>query len=276
MARSGHFSGLGADGRVAPSRTVRSMVRAAGRAALGVLLAGVLAGCGTASATRDRVPRVANGSTITVASTTATLATTTTTLPPTTTTTAPPPPPGRAVVDGRTVSMAGIAEVLLVHPSAAVERVGFHQSSNDGAMELIVLPSAIAPATLNTRARGTGDRTAADVVVQPGTTVYAPVSGTVVKAGGYRLYCAYDDETVVVEPDAHPGWHVVMLHVQGVLVAAGGRVEAGVTPVATQAHQLPFRSQVDKLATASPPWPHVHVEIDDPAVADAPSKGDSC
>ena len=251
------------------------MVRTAGRVTVAAL-ALALAGCGTASAAHDDAPLVASGSTITVASAPTTAATTTTTLPPTTTTTAPAPPPGRAVVDGRTVSMAGVAEVLLVHPSAAVERVGFHQSSNDGAMELIVLPSAIAPATLNTRARGTGDRTAADVVVQPGTTVYAPVSGTVVRAGVYRLYCAYDDETVVIEPDAHPGWHVVMLHLQGALVAAGGRVEAGVTPVAAQAHQLPFRSQVDKLASVSPPWPHVHVEIDDPNVPDVPSKGDSC
>ena len=145
-----------------------------------------------------------------------------------------------------------------------------------GAQELEPGSTAISASTLNTRKRGTGDRTAADVVVQPGTTVVAPVTGTVVTAGPYRLYCAYDDETVVIEPDGHPGWRVTLFHLQGVLVAAGLRVEAGVTPVATQAHQLPFRSQVDRLATASPPWPHVHVEIDDPAVADTPSKGDSC
>jgi murein DD-endopeptidase MepM/ murein hydrolase activator NlpD len=254
------------------------MARGTVRLALAAALP-LLAACAPSSAASDEARRVASGSTVTVAPTTTTTSTTTTTtsVPPTTTAAvAPPAAPGRPVVDGRRLAMAGVAEVVLVHPSATVEHVGFHQSSNLGAMELTVLHGAIQPATLNTRDRGTGDRTAADVVVQPGTTVVAPVSGTVVQAGGYRLYCAYDDETVVIEPDAHAGWKVVLLHVQGVLVAAGARVEAGVTSVATQAHQLPFGSQVDKLATVAPPWPHVHVEVDDPAVVDTPSKGDSC
>ena len=240
--------------------------------ALAVLLA-VSSGCSTAAASRDPASRVASGSTTTSTSTT------TTTLPPTTTTTLPalpPAPADRAVVDARTLPLAEVGGVVLVHPSQRVERVGFHESSVVGAQELTPLDTAVGASTLNTRDRGTGDRTAVDVVVQPGTTALAPVTGTVVKAGGYRLYCAYDDEAVVITPDAHPEWLVVLLHVQGVLVTAGQRVTAGVTPVATQAHQLPFRSQVDKLATVSPAWPHIHIEVDNPTIPDTASKGDSC
>lgn len=234
------------------------------------VVVGLSGGCGTAAASRG-VARVASGSTST--------STSTTTVPPTTTAPLPPlpaPPTDRAVVDGHNLAVAEVGGVTLVHPSQRVERVGFHESSVLGAQELTPLDTAVSASTLNTRDRGTGDRTAADVVVQPGTTVLAPVTGTVVKAGGYRLYCAYDDETVVIVPDAHAGWFVVLFHVQGVLVTAGQRVTAGATPVATQAHQLPFRSQVDRLATVSPSWPHVHIEVDDTAIPDVASKGDSC
>jgi hypothetical protein len=173
-------------------------------------------------------------------------------------------------------AVAQTGPVVLLHPSHAVERVGFHQSANSGAQELTILPTAVGPRDLGTRNRGTGPQTAVDVVVEPGATVLAPVTGTVIMAGPYKLYCAYDDDAVVIEPDSHPGWHVTMLHLQGVLVATGQRVTAGATPVATQAHKLPFTSQVDRLSTVQPPWPHVHMEVDDPAIADQPSKGDSC
>lgn len=240
-------------------------------AALAAVLLAVLSACSTASASRDASPDPVRprGS--------STTASTTTTVPPTTTTTAAPPPPAdRPTTDGHGFPLAEAGGVVVVHPSARIEHVGFHQSSVLGAQELTVLPTAVGASTLNTRNRGTGDRTAVDVVVQPDTVVLAPVNGRVVTAGPYRLYCRYDDETVVIEPEAHPGWRVVLFHVQGVRVAAGQVVEAGLTPVADRAHQLPFRSQVDRLATRTPAWPHVHVEIDDSAIADTPSKGDSC
>jgi murein DD-endopeptidase MepM/ murein hydrolase activator NlpD len=254
------------------------MARRTASLAAACLVLGATA-CTQASAAHRDDPTVEVGSTSTSTSSTTTIptTTTTTTLPPTTTTAAPPPlAPGRTVSDPQGAPFAAVGGVVLVHPSSRVEHIGFHQSSVDGAQELEILPTAVRPSVLNTRKRGTGGQTAADVVVEPGTQVRAPVTGTVVKAGPYRLYCAYADETVVIEPDTHPGWHVVVLHLQGVLVAAGQRVDAGVTPIATQAHQLPFASQVDRLRSASPAWPHVHIEVDDPAIPDTPSKGDSC
>ncbi len=189
---------------------------------------------------------------------------------------AAPPPATHHPVDPNGAPFAGVGGVSLVAPSHAVERVGFHQSADSGAQELTVLPGAVLPVDMNTRNRGTGAQTAADTVVQPGTTVYSPVSGTVVKSGAYQLYCSYADDMVEVDPDGHPGWRVTILHLEGVVVTPGMHLVAGITPIAGQAHQLPFSSQVDKYSPVKPAWPHVHVEVDDPTIPDTPSKGDSC
>jgi hypothetical protein len=93
-----------------------------------------------------------------------------------------------------------------------------------------------------------------------------------VRAGSYALYCKHTDHFLVVEPDARPGWEVKLLHFEGLAVAAGDRVQAGVTRVGSRPRVLPFASQVDKH-TAPPHWPHVHVEVVDTAVPDRPSGG---
>lgn len=169
---------------------------------------------------------------------------------------------------GREYADAG--GVRLFHPAAWVERVGFHESTHDGAVQAAVLDDAVRPVVLDTRYRETGSHTAADLVVPPDAPILTPVSGRVVRAGTYVLYCRFQDAFVVIEPDAHPGWEVVVLHVSGLQVGAGERVEAGVTAIAAHANRLPFASQVDEW-TAVPAWPHVHVEVRDPAVPDRPS-----
>lgn len=180
------------------------------------------------------------------------------------------------VPEGQTfVPFATFAEVTLVHPSVRVERIGFHESNHDGARQLEPTPDAIAPIVLDSRQRGTGSRTAADIVVEPGTEIRAPVTGTVLRAGGYILYCDHHDDFLVIEPDSRPGWEVKLLHINGVMVSAGDRVEAGVTVVAPEATVLPFDSQVDEF-TRTPPWPHVHIEVVDPSIPDRPSTGGGC
>ncbi len=76
----------------------------------------------------------------------------------------------------------------------------------------------------------------------------------------------------MIEPDARPGWEVKLLHIDGVQVQAGQRVEAGVTVIAPRPTILPFGSQVDDH-TAEPAWPHVHIEIVDPSIPDRPNPG---
>jgi len=231
-------------------------------------------------------PTSTTTSTTTPTSSTSTSSTTTTSTSTSTTTTAttlPPPivvapPPTRAVREQAWTPMLVTDGVTLHHPARIVERVGFHESNHDGARHLEAAATAVEPTVLDTRDRGTGRQTAADVVVDPALEIRAPVTGTVKRGGSYTLYCRHTDEYVVIVPDgADPAhWDVKVLHIVGLQVAAGDRVVAGETVLALHARQLPFESQVDELRTAEPAWPHVHIEAVDPTVADRPSPGGGC
>ena len=194
----------------------------------------------------------------------------------TTTTTTPPPPPVRSVTETAWAPFATAAGLTLVHPAARVERVGFHESNHEGARPLEPATTAASAVTLEARERGTGARTAADVVVDPAAAIRAPVTGRVKRAGTYVLYCKHSDDYVVIAPDDRPGWEVKILHIDGVRVRAGDRVVAGRTVLAPRATQLPFESQVDELRTVDPAWPHVHIEVVDPTIPNRPSPGGGC
>jgi hypothetical protein len=185
------------------------------------------------------------------------------------------PSAARAVVENAWTPFAHYGDLVLRHPSARVERIGFHESNHDGARQLAVLASAADPMTLETRNRGTGSRSAADVVVDPDVAIRAPATGTVLRAGTYVLYCDYSDGYVVIEPDGYPGLEAKVLHIDGVRVRAGDRVEAGVTVIAGGPTPLPFTSQVDEH-TAEPSWPHVHIEVVDTSIPNRPSPGSRC
>jgi biotin carboxyl carrier protein len=247
-----------------------------------LVVVGLLAACGG----DDDGDRVAAESTTTSTSS----STTTTTPPPTTaapdatsapttvaddtpTTTLPDVPARFVDQQAWGVPFASAGDVVLVHPSAWVERVGFHESNHDGAQAMQPRPTAVHPTILESRERGNGATTAADMVVQPGTEVRAPVTGTVLRAGRYTLYCDYTDEYLVIAPDGHPGWEVKLLHVVGLQVSKGDRVVAGETRVARHARQLAFESQVDEVRLLDPAWPHVHLEVVDPQVPDRPGEG---
>jgi hypothetical protein len=185
------------------------------------------------------------------------------------------PTPQRVVVAQRWTPFASVGGITLRHPSARVERVAFHEANHDGARQLEILPTAVAPVTLETRGRGTGSRSAADVVADPGMEIRAPVTGTVKRAGTYVLYCDYSDDYVVLAPDDHPSWEVKVLHIDGVRVSRGDRVTAGRSVIAPRPTRLPFESQVDEIATREP-WPHVHIEVVDPSIPNRPTPGEGC
>ena len=159
-------------------------------------------------------------------------------------------------------------------PSSGVELVGLHQSSHEGARDLSPT-SAVPSLVLESRGRGTGRRTAADVVAHPRVEIRAPVTGRVKRAGTYTLYCRYSDDYLVIEPDGHPGIEVKLLHIDGVRQRAGDRVQAGVTVVARRPTVLPFESQVDDHS-APGDWPHVHMEVVDTSIPNRPSPGGGC
>ena len=81
------------------------------------------------------------------------------------------------------------------------------------------LASAVPWFTMESRDRDTAARGAADIVVEPGREIRAPVTGTVIRAGTYTLYCDHVDQYAVIEPDARPGWEVKVLHIEGLAVS---------------------------------------------------------
>ncbi len=195
----------------------------------------------------------------------------------------PPTVRARTQADGRTayetgfVPYATVGGVTLHHPAAVIERIGLHQSNHEGARDQEMMDTAASPVLLESRGRLSGPQSAADIVVAPDTEIRSPVTGTVVRAGTYVLYCRHSDDFVVIDPDGHPGWEVKMLHIDGVQVAPGDRVLAGVTVLAPRATPLPFRSQVDDT-TAEPSWPHTHLEVIDPSIPNVSNggSGSSC
>ncbi|MGH9226907.1 MAG: M23 family metallopeptidase [Acidimicrobiales bacterium] len=209
------------------------------------------------------------------AATTTAAAPKTATTPPTT---AAPAAPVAAPADTRRVHeqawapFAEVGGVTLLHPSSRVELIGYHESNLDGARQMEPVGTSAPVFTLEGRDRDTGNRTAADIVVDPASEIRAPVSGKVLYSGTYVLYCKYSDDFLIIEPDSHPGWEVKVLHIDGVRVRPGARVIAGQTVIAPRATVLPFASQVEEMAT-TPPWPHVHVEVDDPTIPDRPTGG---
>ncbi len=260
------------------------------------LLIALLAGCSGANGDEAILAHVAATATPVTSTTTSTTTAPTTTTPTTTTstpttsttttsttrttaTTTPTPAtiaaaPQRPVTQQNYTPFATAGGVVLRHPANRVERIGFHESTLDGAQQLESLPTSAPTLVLEARDRDTVARGAADVMVDPDAEIRAPVTGTVRYSGTYVLYCKYSDDFLVIEPDSHPGWEVKMLHIDGVKVRPGNRVEAGVTVVAPHATRLPFESQVEETSFR-PAWPHVHVEIDDPNVPDRPT-GPGC
>jgi hypothetical protein len=171
---------------------------------------------------------------------------------------------------------AVVENLTLYHPSRRVEHVGFHESTHDGARQMEIVASTVVPLVLESRERLTGSHTAADIVSDPYQQIRSPVTGTVLRGGGYTLYCDTRDHYVVIEPDDRPGWEVKVLHMNNLYVGKGERVTAGSTVLSSGPHILPFKSQVDEMKTSDPPWPHIHVEVVDPSIPDRPSPGGGC
>lgn len=164
-----------------------------------------------------------------------TLAPPTTQAPPTTV--ASP----RVLVDTGFAPFAVVEQLVLSHPAAQVEIVGFHEASHDGARQMDATAEAARPVELQSRSRGTDSRTAADIVVPPDAEIRAPVTGTVTRAGSYVLYCEHRDDYAVIDPDGRPGYEVKVLHIDGVQVQPGQRVEEGVTVLARRRQQRLLR-----------------------------------
>jgi putative cell wall-binding protein len=167
---------------------------------------------------------------------------------------------------------ATVGDLELVEPSAAVEVIGYHQSNHEGAQQMT--PTADSPEwhTMASRGRLTGSRTSADVVADEGVEVVAPVTGRVLRAGTYVLYCDHTDDYVVIEPEGMPGIEAKVLHFRGLRVSPGQWVTAGETVIGDGPRRLPFSSQVDDYSDSGY-GPHVHVEVVDTSIPNVPNGG---
>ncbi|MHB1135661.1 MAG: M23 family metallopeptidase [Coriobacteriia bacterium] len=147
---------------------------------------------------------------------------------------------------------------LPIDPSA-ITALAFHQASGQRAQSMTALvpdipdPNAIDPEALAAQmaraadssdiwggvclrlwrtGRGGMPDTAADIGAEPGTDVYAPVTGTVVEVRPYLLYEKHDDIEIHIRPDGADDLDVVLIHVTDASVEAGDRVIGGATRIA--------------------------------------------
>lgn len=104
--------------------------------------------------------------------------------------------------------------------------------------------------------------TAADVGAKPGTDVFSPITGTVVKVKRYKLYGKWDDYELHIQPDGYTNLDVVMIHLTDVSCAPGDRVQAGETRLAA------IRKLSDKFYDQLASYTkgggdHVHIQVND-------------
>lgn len=126
----------------------------------------------------------------------------------------------------------------------------------------VVLENGSDPAYFieETRERGTFSTTACDVQSKAGCNVYSPVDGTVLEAGGYLLYGSYPDSLVRISVDGFPGYHLAVLHMDLITVAAGQRVEAGKTLIGRVRDLVPYFHSGPNPYTREE-GNHVHLQI---------------
>lgn len=167
------------------------------------------------------------------------------------------------------------AGVPLVLPSDQLRTVGYHQAGSGAALPLeprgapftnrnvpryTPLPPTEGPnyAVMGNRRRGTHPTSAVDIAVPHNATLRSPVTGTVADVTPYLLYGRHPDLILTIVPEGRPDLRLVMIHINGALVAPGQRVVAGQTPIAHTAMPFPFNSQIDEWAGYGP---HTHIEM---------------
>ncbi len=99
-----------------------------------------------------------------------------------------------------------------------------------------------------------------------GATVYAPVTGTVVKVKKYKLYNKYDDIQVHIQPEGRSDLDVVLIHLEKPQVSEGDYVEGGVTPIAQIRDVYAYigeEMQLKQYTADGDNGNHTHIQIND-------------
>ena len=109
------------------------------------------------------------------------------------------------------------------------------------------------------------DMTAIDCGAVEGTTVYAPVSGTVRNVRKYKLY-GHTDYCVHIQPEGHESWDVTLIHLTDPKVEKGDAVQAGLTPLAKVRDVFAYIGQQMELKSYTPlkdKGNHTHIQVND-------------
>lgn len=101
-----------------------------------------------------------------------------------------------------------------------------------------------------------------------GATVYAPVTGTVVRVKKYDLYgnADYPDYQIHIQPDGREDLDVVLIHLTDVSVEEGERVEGGVTPMAKVRDVYAYigdSMQLKSYTAKGDNGNHTHIQVND-------------
>jgi murein DD-endopeptidase MepM/ murein hydrolase activator NlpD len=102
---------------------------------------------------------------------------------------------------------------------------------------------------------------ALDCGAQPGTPVFAPLTGTVMRIRSYKLYRKYPDYEIQIRPDAWNDVDLIILHVSDPVVSEGQHVIAGVTQVASVRDLASTVSGLQLRSYTTEGGNHTHVQL---------------
>lgn len=178
-------------------------------------------------------------------------------------------------------------QLRLPVPVATLTEVGFHQAAYTYALHMTT-PLAEADNSDTKDAHGTGrdadaqptgpdavlqgefirmwrsrpgnPDSAVDVGANPGSAVFSPVTGTVIKIKEYKLYGKHDDYEIHIQPKGWPTIDLVIIHVTDLSVAVGDEVVGGVTRIAA-VRKLSDRVHHQLRDYTGDGGDHVHIQL---------------
>jgi len=103
---------------------------------------------------------------------------------------------------------------------------------------------------------------AADVGADPGSDVFAPVTGTVIKVKKFKLYGKYPDYEIHIQPAGYPTVDCVMIHLDDVTCAPGDKVVAGMSRIAA-VRELDARVGPQLRSYTDNGGHHTHIQLND-------------
>lgn len=142
-----------------------------------------------------------------------------------------------------------------------------HLLKNDNGWDIDVPLTSAAPLPtyniMESRGQYAYGTTVADIALDPGTSILAPVSGTVTKVEQKIIYDEYGDMQIEMTPDGFPNVTVAFLHVDKIRIKPGDHLRQGLDAIGIPKDwRASFASELDDYV--KPAMPHVHIQVNTP------------